>query len=156
MDLRAKLAMFGHMGIEADPRAMSEGERATLAAVVALYKQWRPVLHAGHEREIERGDGGFGRLAMADDLSRGLAIVGQLVSPLGYNAPPVRLTGLPPDRRYRVTLPEPWGRGRAMLPDAEAWRQGRVLSGRALADGIVLPLQAPETAWLIALEAVDG
>jgi hypothetical protein len=31
-----------------------------------------------------------------------------------------------------------------------------VLSGRALADGIVLPLQAPETAWLIALEAVDG
>ena len=47
MDFRAKVAMFGHMGVEADPARMTDKERSTLAAHIALYKQWRGVLHSG-------------------------------------------------------------------------------------------------------------
>ncbi len=155
MDFRAKVAMFGHMGVEADPAHMSEGERASLAAHIALYKQWRGVLHAGRLFRIEHPDDGIGGL-MALHEGRALALVAQtLFSPV-FDAAPVRLPGLDPQALYRVTLPEPWpSRGRPYLADAESWREGLVLSGRALREhGLALPLTRPETAWLISLETV--
>jgi alpha-galactosidase len=156
MDLRAKLALFGHMGVEANPADFTAAERKLLTEVIALYKEWRELLHSGTEREIARGPGGLGRMVLAADGSRALALVIQLASPADYNAEPVRLTGLMADRRYRVTLPKPWPRRGGILPNAASWRDGLVLSGRALAAGINLPLQAPETGWLIAMEALDS
>jgi len=40
MDFRAKIAMFGHMSVEADPVAMTPADRTSLAAHIALYKEW--------------------------------------------------------------------------------------------------------------------
>ena len=55
MDFRAKVAMFGHMGVEADPARMTEDERRVLAAHIALYKAWRGVLHGGRLFAVETG-----------------------------------------------------------------------------------------------------
>lgn len=154
IDVRARVAMFGHMGVEADPASMSEWERERLAAHIALYKAWRDVIHAGVEHELALPDGAYGSLFVATDGARAIGFAAQTGFAADHDLPPVRLAGLDPDTRYRVTLPDPWPRkARRYLADPDGWRAGRTLSGRALADsGLALPLAHPETAWLIALE----
>ena len=157
MDFRAKVALFGHMGVEADPAGMTEGERTVLAAHIALYKQWRDILHQGVEHELPICSATlFGSLCVADDGSRALALVAQTSFAADYHSERITLPGLDPDRVYRVTLPEPWPRKAARyLANADAWRNGLTLSGRALAEaGLALPLTHPETAWLIAVEQI--
>ena len=73
-----------------------------------------------------------------------------------FDAAPVRLAGLDPAARYRVTLPEPWPpRAKHYLANPDQWREGLTLSGTALmTQGLALPLTHPETAWIIALEKI--
>lgn len=153
MDFRAKVAVFGHMGVEADPARMTDRERDALAAHIALYKQWRGVLHQGKFHHLAHPDPGVtGMMAVHDD--KALALAAQTAFSPVFDAAPVRLAGLDPQARYRVTLPEPWPpKAQHYLANPEAWRTGITLSGAALmAQGIALPLTHPETAWLIALE----
>lgn len=158
MDFRAKLAMFGHMGIEADPAAMTVDERATLAAHVALYKAHRAWLHRGMQSALDFADPGmFGMMIRSADGTRALALAGRVDMAADYEGDPVRLVGLDRDRRFRLTLVEPWPeRAARALGDAAAWRAGQVMSGALLADhGLFLPLSLPETAWLVLVEAAD-
>lgn len=156
MDFRAKAALFGHMGVEADPAAMSDSERKSLAMHIALYKEWRAVLHGGRLTEIESSDPGiFGWLSWTGE--RGLALVAQTRFADDFNAPPVRLAGLPLRNRYQIRLIEPWpARAARALPNPDQWRAGHIVSGLVLSEtGLPLPLQLPETAWLISVETVN-
>lgn len=153
MDFRAKVALFGHMGVEADPARMSDKERETLTAHIALYKQWRVVLHAGALHRLAHPDPHVTAM-MATHEGKALALAAQTAFSPVFDAAPLRLAGLEPQARYRVTLPEPWpAKARNYLANLEAWRTGITLSGTALmTHGLALPLTHPETAWLIALE----
>ena len=155
MDFRAKVAMFGHMGVEADPAAMLPGERSNLSAHIALYKEWREVLHAGVLTNISNRDSIIGWLANAGQMS--LALVAQTQQALAYDVPHVRFGGLDPGSTYRVRLLDPWPRRAAQgLAMPDALRSGLMLSGQALAQGgLSLPLCQPETAWLIAFERLE-
>lgn len=153
MDFRAKVAVFGHMGVEADPARMADKERPTLAAHIALYKEWRGVLHAGRLHHLAHPDPGVVGM-MVTHGDKALALAAQTTFSPVFDAAAVRLAGLEPEARYRVTLPEPWPpRARHYLAAPEKWRAGLVLSGTALmTQGLALPLTHPETAWLVALE----
>lgn len=153
MDFRAKVALFGHMGVEADPARMSDKERATLVAHIALYKAWRGVLHGGALHRLAHPDPGVTGM-MVTHGDKALALIAQTAFSPEFDAAPVRLAGLEPEARYRVTLPEPWPpKARHYLAQADEWRSGLTLSGNALmTQGLALPLTHPETAWLIALE----
>jgi alpha-galactosidase len=157
MDFRAKVALFGHMGVEADPGAMSEAERACLAAHIALYKQWRSVLHAGEWFALDHPDPGvFAQMVVQGD--KALAVAAQTTFSPVFDAAPLRLKGLEAGARYRVTLPRPWpGKAALYLKDWQTWEAGLTLSGTALmTQGIALPLTHPETAWVIALERLPA
>lgn len=54
---RAAMAVCGHLGVEMDPRTLSAEERAELAEWIALYKDWRGLLHAGRVWQGEGADG---------------------------------------------------------------------------------------------------
>jgi alpha-galactosidase len=153
MDLRAKVALFGHMGVEADPARMNDKERECLAAHIALYKAWRGVLHHGTLWRLDHPDPNVSAM-MVNDGDTALALAAQTAFSPVFDAAPLRLAGLVSEARYRVTLPEPWPpRARHYLADPETWRGGLTLSGTALmTQGLALPLTHPETAWLIALE----
>lgn len=140
MAFRAKVALFGHMGVEADPAAMREEDRAVLRDHIALYKEWRGVLHDGEWHELDLGPGLFGTLARHE--GKALTLIARTDFAGDYNAAPVRLTGLEAEQRWRVSFPL-------------SQRPELLLSGRFLGDtGIVLPLARPATARLIALERV--
>ncbi len=155
MDFRAKVAMFGHMGVEADPARMTERERECLAAHIALYKQWRGVLHTGDLHHLAHPDEGVTAMMVTHE-DRALALAAQTAFSPVFDAAPVRLAGLDPEARYRLTLPEPWPRrAQHYLAGAGQWRDGLILSGTALMrHGLALPLTHPETAWIIALEKI--
>jgi alpha-galactosidase len=156
MDFRAKVAIFGHMGVEADPARMSDTERECLAAHIALYKAWRGVLHQGALWRLAHPDPAVTAMMVTHE-GKALALAAQTAFSPVFDAAPVRLAGLEPDARYRVTLPAPWPpRARHYLANADAWRDGLTLSGTALmTQGLALPLTHPETAWLIALEKLS-
>jgi alpha-galactosidase len=155
IDLRAKVALFGHMGVEADPGAMSAHERDVLAAHIALYKQWRGVLHGGTWYGLAHPDPGIVAQIVVQG-GKALAMAAQTGFAPAFDAAPLRLAGLEADAFYRVTLPRPWpGKSSLYLADWQAWEAGLTLSGAALMQhGLALALTHPETAWLIALEKV--
>lgn len=146
MAFRAKVAMFGHMGVEADPAAMGDDDRAVLAAHIQCYKDHRDILHQGRVHEMAFNDPGlFGTMIVHQ--GRALALVARTDMARDYNAPPVRFAGLDPDHHYAVTFPLAGGGGAAVHTR---------LSGRALAQaGLVLPLSRPATACLIHLDHRD-
>jgi alpha-galactosidase len=156
MDFRAKVALFGHMGVEADPARMTEKERAILAAYIALYKDWRGALHEGALHRLAHPDPNITAM-MVTHQDKALALAAQTAFSPVFDAAPLRLAGLDPAARYRVTLPEPWpGKARHYLANADQWRAGITLTGTALmTQGLAVPLTHPETAWLIALEKLS-
>ena len=84
-------------------------------------------------------------------------MVAQTVHAQSFEVPPVRLTGLEPLQRYKIKLIEPWPElATRRLANPDGWRNGMVLSGQVLAEaGLALPLNLPETAWLISVELVN-
>jgi alpha-galactosidase len=155
MDFRAKVAVFGHMGVEADPARMSDKERECLAAHIALYKDWRSVLHNGALHRLAHPDSNVTGMMVTHE-GKALALAAQTAFSPVFDAAPLRLAGLEPQALYRVTLPEPWPpRAKHYLANADQWCEGLTLSGTALmTQGLALPLTHPETAWLIALETI--
>lgn len=152
MGFRAKVAMFGHMGVEADPSAMSETDRAILAAHIALYKEWRDVLHGGELIKLSIDEPGvLGWFAWSG--TRGLGLIAQTLQGRHYQIAPIRLPGLDPEQHYRVDLihslanePQPIGYS---FPSVSS----KILSGQSLAiAGLALPMSRPETAWLVSVE----
>jgi alpha-galactosidase len=158
MDFRAKVALFGHMGVELDPRRLSVDESRVLQAHIALYKSHRALLHSGAFRAWTSDDGAEARMVINAEKSEAIALFARAGAAPFATAAPVRLPGLDPKAIYHITLPQPWPQ-RAMQrlssADQNAWRVGREVSGAFLmAHGISLPLADPETAWLAHLTAI--
>ncbi len=156
MDFRAKVALLGHMGVEADPAAMEPADRETLKAHIALYKNWRELLHSGRLHRLDHSAEGVSGLMVSDD-SKALALIAQTQFAECFQVSSVQLAGLDRSAFYRVTLPQPWPPKAALyLANHGQWLEGYELSGEALmTQGLQLPLTHPETAWLIALERLS-
>ncbi len=155
MDFRAKVALFGHMGVETDPAAMDEHERTVLAVHIAYYKEWREVLHTGAMHQLDMGDDrAFGRIAVANDGARALALIARTDFAAEFLARPVQLAGLDNEATYKVSLLEPWpAKASQYVGRGFDWRAGIDLTGRFLqSSGVSIPLVHPETAWLLEIE----
>ncbi|MGT2426350.1 alpha-galactosidase [Amnibacterium kyonggiense] len=157
IDFRTATALFGHFGIEWDVTTATDEEREGLRAAIALYKEWREVLHTG---ALVRGDSPDPAVqltgAVAQDRSRALYSSVQLTTSAFEQPLPVTLPGLDPARTYRVApaLPVP---GHATLGRGEPpWlATGIELSGTALAVlGLPMPVMNPEHAVLLRVEAI--
>lgn len=159
IDFRARIAMFGHMGIEAAPAKLEAQERARLAEHIAAYKRWRALIHGGRFSAWDTDEpGGVTWLVVAEDGAEALALIARA----DYAAPalsaPVRIEGLDRRAEYRVRLEEPWpSPASRYLADPAFWRGEPILSGAILSEtGLALPLIHPETAWLVSFMKVDG
>ena len=143
LSFRAGTAIWGHLGIEWDLATATEAELAELTAWVALHKEHRELLHTGR---VVNGDHHDDEVwvhgTVAQDRSAALYQVSMLRRPITTGPDRVRLPGLDPERRYRVTLvrpgeSEPLVAGRGVVPWAV---DGITLPGRVLAEA-GLPIQ---------------
>ncbi|HSP60007.1 MAG TPA: alpha-galactosidase [Ornithinimicrobium sp.] len=151
LSFRAQTAVWGHLGIEWDLTAATEEELEVLARWVAFHRAHRALLHTGTVvRGDHHDDATWVHGVVAPDRAEalyGVVSVRRAVSGPGR----VRLPGLDPDRRYRVTVPDPGGEGLLDGGRTVPWaRSGVVLPGRVL-DEVGLPMVPlhPEHAHLL-------
>ena len=152
--LRCATALSGHLGIEWDITQASPDELAELAAWIGLYKQHRALLHSGRVIRLDTPDDtAWMHGVVAADQSAALMSYVQLDEPRSDQPAALRVPGLDPARRYRVTDVTPGGRPprRAGLAGERIPAAG--VSGAALAGiGLAIPVQRPLTAAVILIE----
>lgn len=155
LPLRCATALFGHFGIEWDLTEAGDADRAELAAWIGLYKQHRALIHAGRVVRVDTPDDTAWMYGVvAADASAALMSYVQLDEPRNDQPAALRLPGLDPRRRYRVTEVTPGARlpRQGGLPDSSVRRVEA--SGAALAEiGLAIPPQRTLTAVVLLIEA---
>lgn len=156
LSLRCATALFGHFGIEWDITGASQDELAELAEWIQLYKRHRHVIHSGRVIRIETPDDtAWMHGVVSADRSAALMSYVQLDEPRNDQPAAMRVTGLDPARRYRVTDVTPGERlprRHGQLDDSIASME---VSGAALAEiGLAISVQRTLTAAVIFIEAI--
>ncbi len=157
LSLRCGTALFGHFGIEWDLTEADGDDLAELAAWIGLYQQHRELIHSGRVIRIDTPDDtAWMHGVVAADASAALMSYAQLDVPVSSQPSALRVPGLDPRRRYRVTdvTPGPRPSDRHGRPAAPPIAPIEV-AGAALAEvGLAIPAQRPLTATVILIEAV--
>ncbi len=155
LDLRAHVAIFGHMGLELDLRELDADGLARLAGHVETYKRLRPLLHGGCWWRVDTsGPDHAAVAASAADGREALCLVVRTGSRTLGRGTSLRVPGLLPGPRYRVVA------AGAHAPHVErslgaSLRSGKlVMGGQVLATrGLDLYLPRPESSLLLHFEA---
>ncbi len=151
LDFRAGTAFWGHMGIEWDLTKASRQELDRLARWVALYKQYRGLLHSGDLLVADHPDPAIWvNGVVSTDRTEALYCIASVDRSVTWPPGRVRLPGLDPDLRYRL-LPVPPA---DHYPEAGQlppwWAEGVVATGRALESvGVQIPAMFPEYVHLL-------
>ncbi|WP_062207898.1 alpha-galactosidase [Streptomyces sp. NBRC 109706] len=159
LEFRAGTALFGHFGIEWDLTDASPEDRAALAEWISRYKELRPLLHSGRVVREDHSDPALWvHGVVAGDGSRAVFTLAQLATSVQAPTGLVRLPGLDPDARYRVTPFAPADRPVGPAMNALSWWDtGVTLPGRVLGTvGVRPPIQHPERLLLLDVIRVDG
>ena len=151
ISFRAWVAAQRQMGLELDPRELTEREAEVLSAVIAWYKRNRDWLHRADILRLDSTDPTVvGEQHLAEDGSRFVVFLGRAAAGTPIAPRPQPLTRLDPDARYRVQL----------VNGGEVPRLSRatpVLAGEAIevpgawltGHGLTLPWSFPETMWVV-------
>lgn len=157
LGFRLITALFGHLGLELDVLAMTETEKTRVRELVDIYKRHRTLLHSGDLVRLDTADPALqAQGVIAQDQSRALFTAATLALPRQMLLPPLRLTGLEPQRDYEVRLWLPdEAQGPSPTPSALQAQGGDRFSGALLMRaGLQLPVLNPEAALLIEVMAV--
>jgi alpha-galactosidase len=101
MRTRLITAFAGHMGVEADLGALRHGERAELAAAIALHKANRDWMHRGRTVRLEHPDTGCVAYAVIGE-GRAFVSAAQVVTARTALLAPLRIVGLDAEALWRV------------------------------------------------------
>jgi alpha-galactosidase len=149
--MRAGTALFGHFGIEWDLTTADQASLDELAGWVRLYKAHRALIHSGRVTRADSPDGtAFLHGVVAADRSAALMSYVQLDEPVATRAVPLRVPGLDPDSRYRVTNVTPdSGRPLRAVPVLP----GIAIPGALFGDiGVAIPVQHPYAPLILLFE----
>ena len=150
---RAISAFFGQLGLGLDLRKQAPASLRSIHRWLALYKDYRPLLHTGRTVRSDQSDRGF--------TAHGVVAEDQTAAVFAFTwlersaARRVRLDGLDPTATYRLevvgTRP---AEAQAVTPAWSASGEPLLMSGRALETaGIVLPAARRGSALLLHLVA---
>jgi alpha-galactosidase len=156
LGFRAATAVFGHLGIEWDVSRLDEPQREELAAVIALHRRFRSLLHSGDVVRFDHpDDAALAHGVYALDRSEGVVAYVQLRTAPWLVPPMLRLPGLDPARTYQVEVLPLAGGMPGPARTQPAWLdRGIALTGAQLAaHGVRPPVLWPEQAVLLHLDA---
>ncbi len=151
---RAATALLHSFGIEWDMSRLDEPELIELRSWIDLHKQVRPLIGTGTLVHPDHADPAVLVTGIvAADRSEACYVVATDAMTATQHPAALRLTGLDPDRAYRLTEALPPAPGGADLTDR--WSaSGQVLTGRVLATaGVALPVMHPEDARVLRVVA---
>jgi alpha-galactosidase len=155
LDLRAHVAMFGHMGLELDLRRLEAAELQRLSAHITTYKTFRSLVHTGLWWRIDLPGPDHQSVGVSDpDGSEALCLVVRAGSQALGRGTWLRVPGLDPKRLYRIAAAGPHASDveNSVSP---ALRSGNLeLRGHMLeARGLPVFLPRPATSLLLHVKA---
>lgn len=154
IEMRAAVAMFGHMGIEMDPRELTEHESKTLSEAISLYKKYRHITHGGDLYRMD--DDGlnvkFGYVSK--DKNEGIFAYNSVTETLRTTPNRFYFAGLAAEKQYKLQRVWPTTL-KEYSPSILQQTEGQVFSGEVLMQyGMQLPVLFPQTALVYTLTAV--
>ncbi len=156
LSFRAGQALWGHMGVEWDLLSATEEDKSALAALIALHKELRSLLHTGEvvHADVDEDDAVRIQGVVAPDRGDSLYQLTALAQATTWPGAPRPLPGLDPERTYRVRLAVPAYEGLRYSAD---WirPEGITLPGSYLTTtGLSLPVIHPDHLLLVRVTAV--
>jgi alpha-galactosidase len=158
MDFRGAIAMFGHMGVEADVRHLSAEDQAALQRWVGHYKTWRDVIHRGTYSQGKTAHGVW--WLVQTDAQCILNVITTSAPDTPHHAP-VRLAPFCDQGLWRVRILGKAGLERARGSAPSLWLDalagdGVVMSGAELVRiGLPVPNMNPESALVLAFDRIS-
>ncbi|HEY1531504.1 MAG TPA: alpha-galactosidase [Galbitalea sp.] len=154
LSFRAITAMFGHFGMEWDVRELEGGALEELKQAVALFKQYRPLIHSGIAVHGDIPDPAYVLTgAVAREGSEALYSFVSVATSFDELPGRIALPGLDPDASYRIECVFPTATNPFNDRGNVEWiESGASATGLFLAEvGLAMPILNPETGILIAL-----
>lgn len=151
METRIAVAFFGSMGMEMDPRELSEDDIAMLQRGTQLFKNFRHLIHTGR---LYRGDLNghsvdFG--IVSDDKSTGLFAYNSVVETRRTMPRKYRFAGLDNTANYKLNMIWPT-QLKEYSSSILSVVEGQIFSGEALMKfGMQLPIVFPQTSLIFKL-----
>ena len=134
LKFRFDVACQGRLGLELQPRYLSDDEMAMVHRCVESYKGFRDIVFNGDLYRLGSpyGNDHYGLVYVSPDKSRAVAFVYALrFNAQGSEGVPFRLKGLDPERRYKVTEQN--------VDRSCWWGDGGTFSGAFLGSGAFNP-----------------
>ncbi|WP_237762648.1 alpha-galactosidase [Arthrobacter sp. ERGS1:01] len=157
MTFRAITALMGSFGIEWDLREASEEDLAELTAWIRHVKRLAPLIERGTLHRLETEHAHIAQSVVSADRSHAIVTLAAIDSPPHIPGPALRLAGLDPERRYRVTKVTIDGAVDTISARWQPswWNEELVVQGSFLAKiGLPMPTLRPQEAALIEVMAV--
>ncbi len=151
LKFRFDVACQGRLGLELQPKYLSEEEMALVRRCVESYKGYRDVVFTGDLYRLGSpyGHDTYGLMYVSEDKARAVVFVYSLrYDPLGGEGKSFRLKGLDPARKYLVKEQN--------VDKSCWWGDGRSFTGEFLSSGAFKPsLKTLYSSAVFVLEATD-
>ena len=159
MPFKASVAASRAMGIEMDVRELTKEEARDVTAAIKTFKTRRNLIHAGKLHRLDSPDPNvIPEMHVSQDGRDFIVYAAQMQPSPQQVARPLKLSGLDPDARYRVTLDNPGeiievmnrGDKNPLINGDTVTLSGAVLMNR----GLQLPNSFPDTIWTVLGERI--
>lgn len=155
IEMRAAVSFFGHMGIEMDPRELTEHERTALIEVIALHKKHRQLIHSGNLIRMNDNDFSIDFGIVNQEQSQALFAYNSVNEVKRTNPGKYKFVGLAEDKRYQLSLIWPT-KLTEYSPSILSKVQGQIFSGEALMQfGMQLPALFPQSSLIFEVNVVE-
>lgn len=155
MEMRAAVAFFGHMGLEMDPRELTEAECEQLTTIIALHKKHRQLIHSGELLRLSSDGDSINFGIINKDKSQALFAYNSVKETKRTIPPKYRFVGLAANKTYQLTLVWPT-QLKEFSPSILSKIQGQKFTGEALMQlGMQLPVLFPQSSLIFELNIVD-
>lgn len=154
VEMRAGVAFFGHMGIEMDPRELTDHEREQLQEVIALHKKHRSLIHNGRLVRANSDGDSIDFALINNDKTQGLFSYNSVNETKRTAPKKYRFTGLEASKQYKFDFVWP-SKHEEFSTSVLSKVNGKVFTGEALMQlGMQLPISFPQTTLIFELNAV--
>ena len=154
MAFRAGVAFWGHLGVEADVRQLSDADHQVLSEAIALHKHHRKLIHGGSYQVVDRPAGEQAWMVLATDHSEALAALAMLETPSTPFPSRYRFIGLDADRHYELKLVWPADLRRLQKNHKDALTDTHWSGDWLMSVGLSLPILQPESLLIYHLKAL--
>ena len=154
MAFRAGVAFWGHMGVEADVRQLSDEDRQVLSRAITLHKHHRELIHGGSFQVVDRPAGEQAWMVLAPDHSEALAALATLETPSTPFPNRYRLIGLDADRHYELKLVWPDDLRPLQTNHKDELSDAHWSGDWLMSVGLSLPILQPESLLIYHLNAI--